>query len=61
MDENEKSSCKCNRESNNIQLIGGIIVYELAVIAILLVFVLLDLDKTCEQPSNAIEQSTENS
>jgi hypothetical protein len=61
MDENEKSSCKCNQESNNIQFIGGIIVYELAVIIFLLVFVLWDIDKPYEQPSNAIEQTTEKS
>ncbi|WP_407310275.1 hypothetical protein [Desulfosporosinus sp. SB140] len=49
MTENESScSCKCQKESNNTPiLIGGIIVYELAIAIILLIFILWELEKPC--------------
>lgn len=58
MDE-EKSSCKCKRDFNNVPVIGSIIVYELAVVIIMLIFILWDLDKLSEPQSNDLEQSTE--
>jgi hypothetical protein len=61
MDDNEKSACKCNQDSNNIQFISGVIAYELAVIIILLIFILWGLDEPCERSNNSIEQLTENS
>jgi len=58
MDE-EKSACKCKCDSKDAPVTGNIIVYELAVIIILLIFILLDLDKLSEQPTNDLEQSRE--
>lgn len=62
MDE-EKSSCKCKCDLNDVPAIGGIIACELAVVItvviILSIFILWDLDKLSEQPSNDLEQSIE--
>lgn len=55
----EKSSCKCKCDSTDTPVIGSIIVYELAAVIILLIFILWDLDKLIEQPSNDLEQLTE--
>ncbi|MDQ7095207.1 hypothetical protein REC12_16540 [Desulfosporosinus sp. PR] len=49
MIENESScSCKCKKDSNNTPvLLGGIIVYELAIAIILLICILWELKKPC--------------
>ncbi|WP_088226856.1 hypothetical protein [Desulfosporosinus sp. FKB] len=72
MTENEAScSCHCKKESNNMPiLIGGIIVYELAVAVILLTFIFWELEKPCgcdsresccqdESKGGVVELSTE--
>jgi hypothetical protein len=70
-----ESSCSCNskKESNNLPvLIGGVIIYELAVTIILLIFILWELEEPycgehcdpepcgCKCKSNDIELSIEN-
>ncbi|MGC7871116.1 hypothetical protein ACPUYX_06235 [Desulfosporosinus sp. SYSU MS00001] len=72
MTEKEAScSCQCKKDSNNMPiLIGGIIIYELAVAVILLTFIFWGLEKpgecdssgTCcqaESKEDVIELSTE--
>lgn len=58
MDE-EKSACKCKCDLNDTSVIGSIIAYELAVVIILMIFILWDLDELSEQPSNDLQQTTE--
>lgn len=65
-DHEECCSCKSKKEPNNLPIvIGGIIVYELAVAVILLIFILWELEKPCgcepcgsELKSNVLELST---
>lgn len=58
MDE-EKSACKCKCDLNNTPFIGSIIAYELAVVIVIMIFILWDLDELSEQPSNDLQQTTE--
>lgn len=53
----KKCECKCNSTSNELLgVIGGIVVYELAIVIILLVLIFFDLDAPCEEPpSNTTE------
>jgi len=47
----KKCECKCNSNSKEFPvLIGGIIVYELAIVIILLVLIFFDLDAPCDKP-----------
>lgn len=58
----KKCECKCKSKCNSKDLpilIGGIIVYELAIIIGLLVLIFLDCDAPCEKPQAITLESEE--
>ncbi len=49
----KKSGCKCQGTSSSKEwpfVIGSIVVYELAIIIVLLVLIFFDLDAPCDKP-----------
>ncbi|EGW41613.1 hypothetical protein [Desulfosporosinus sp. OT] len=58
----KKCECKCKSKSSSKELpvlIGGIVVYELAIIIGLLVLIFLDCDAPCEKPQTSTFESEE--
>jgi hypothetical protein len=47
----DKCKCRCEISSKELPLIiGGILVYELATIIVLLFLILIDMDGPCDEP-----------
>lgn len=59
----KKCDCKCNPNPNHKDfpvVIGGIVVYELAIIIVLLILIYLDLDNVpCEKPFSVSSEQEE--
>lgn len=56
----KKYECKCNTNSKELPVVmGGIVVYELAIIIFLLVLIYFDLDVPCEKPHSLITTGPE--
>jgi hypothetical protein len=55
----KKCECKCNSNPKELPvMMGGIVVYELAIIIVLLILIYLDLNAPCEK-SQAIPSEQE--
>ena len=56
----KKSECKCKCNSKEFPVvIGGIVVYELAIIIVLLVLIFFDLDAPCDKPHSITTEPEE--
>lgn len=54
--------CKCNTDSKEFPVvIGGIVVYELAIIIVLLVLIFFELDAPSENPESTTTETEETS
>jgi hypothetical protein len=56
----KKCECKCNSKPKELPvMMGGIVVYELAIIIVLLILIYLDLDAPCENPHSITSEQEE--